>query len=406
MKSKLIRAAATAALLAASGAMLAPAHAASTPKISSAVGKKLMEAQKAANAKDFPTALKAVQDAQAISDLSNYDKLKINQFLTFIEVSMGDQAAADAAAEAAADLPDIPDTDKPEIMRNAMVLAINSQHYDKALKYAKEVQAMTPPPDEKTQAIINQAYYLGGDYASAMAQAQKAIDAAVAAGKVPERNDLQIVLSAQVKQKDEAAAEVTLEKLVAYYNDPDDWTQMIDIALGTPGLRDVDAIYLGRLMFAVGAKVSAQDASLFGSTASHLTFYGDAMNAEQHGGTGFPSPDAKAQADKKTMPQQIAAGQKQGGEYNVKLAEALYSYGMYPEAEAAARLAQSKGDAKDPSEPPMVIAMAQIGQGQYQAAIDTLATVKGGGPATPRIVRLWTDYAKTKLAPAATAAAK
>jgi hypothetical protein len=404
MKSKLLRAAATAALLVAGGALVLPAGAA-TPKLSSAVGKKLMEAQKASAAKDFQAALKAVQEAQAESNLSNYDKQKIYQFLTFIEVSLGDQAAADAAAEAAADLPEIAEEDKAEVVRNAMVLAINAQHYDKALNYAKQVAAMTPAPDAKTQAIINQAYYLGGDYAAAQASAQKAIDAAIAAGKVPERNDLQIVLSAQVKQKDEAGAEVTLEKLVAYYNDPKDWTQMIDIALGTPGLRDLDAIYLGRLMFAVGAQVSAQDASLFGSTASHLTFYGDAMNAEQHGGTGFPSPDAKAAADKKAMPQQIVAGQKQGGEYNVKLAEALYSYGMYPEAEAAARLAQSKGNAKDPSEPAMVIAMSQIAQGQYQAGIDTLNTVKGGGPATPRIVRLWTDYAKTKLSPPAAAPA-
>jgi hypothetical protein len=49
--------------------------------------------------------------------------------------------------------------------------------------------------------------------------------------------------------------------------------------------------------------------------------------------------------------------------------------------------------------------MSQIAQGQYQAGIDTLNTVKGGGPATPRIVRLWTDYAKTKLSPPAAAPA-
>ena len=76
------------------------------------------------------------------------------------------------------------------------------------------------------------------------------------------------------------------------------------------------------------------------------------MQAEKHGGTGFPTGRAKADADKKTIPAQIAAGAKQNGQYNVKLAEALYGYGMYPEAEAAARLAKTKGGATDPTEAP------------------------------------------------------
>ena len=213
------------------------------------------------------------------------------------------------------------------------------------------------------------------------------------------------LISAQVKLKDEAGAEQTLEMRVAAYNDPEDWTQMIDITMGTKGLRDVDAVYLGRLLFATGAKVSSQDATIVGQTASKLTFFGDAVNAQQHGGTGFADPVARADADKKTIQAQIAAGQKQGGQYNVKLAEALYSYGMYPEAEAAARLAQTKGGATDPSEAPMVIGMAEVGQGKYTDAVASFGQVTGGSPATPRIARLWSDYAKIKASPPAPATA-
>ena len=54
-------------------------------------------------------------------------------------------------------------------------------------------------------------------------------------------------------------------------------------------------------------------------------------------------PPPRADADKKTIPAQIAAEPKQNGNYSAKLAEALYSYGMYPEAEAAAKLAMTKG---------------------------------------------------------------
>jgi tetratricopeptide (TPR) repeat protein len=128
--------------------------------------------------------------------------------------------------------------------------------------------------------------------------------------------------------------------------------------------------------------------------------------AQQHGASGYPDPTARADADKKTMAQQIAAGQKQGGQYNAKLAEALYSYGMYPEAQAAAELAMSKGGATDPSEAPMVLGQALVAEGKYDDAIAAFGKVTGGGPATPRIVRLWTDYANIKKnPPAATAAA-
>ena len=73
------------------------------------------------------------------------------------------------------------------------------------------------------------------------------------------------------------------------------------------------------------------------------------------------------------MPQQIAAGAKQNGQYNVKLAEALYSYGMYPEAEAAAKLAMSKGGITDPSEAPMVLGQALTAQGKYADAVTAFA---------------------------------
>src|SRR5262249_52195436 len=158
----------------------------------------------------------------------------------------------------------------------------------------------------------------------------------------------------QVEDKDQAGAQKTLELLVADYNEPGDWQQMIDVTMGTQGLRDLDSVWLGRLLFLSGATVSPTDASLIGATASHLTFYGDAQVAQSHGGNGFPDANAAANKDKATIQQQIAAESKQNGQYAVKLAEALYSYGMYPEAEAAARLAMQKGGAADASEAPMV----------------------------------------------------
>ena len=406
MTSKKFRAPLTVALLAAAPlALLAlPAYAAG-PKLTKAVNNALADEQKAYTAGDFKTAADDIAKARAVDSRTPEDDYWINKIDINVQIKTNNMAGADQDAEAAADSPAMPPEDKTEMYRLALILANNQKHTDKAVTYAKALQA-TNPTDAGVISQITVAYFNAKDFAGAQGVVQKQIDAATAAGKTPARDTLQNLLDIQVAQKDEAGAEKTLEQLVAGYNDPKDWTQMIDVTITSKGIRDTDIIWLGRLLFQVGATASPEDSNLFGQTASHATFFGDALVAQQHGGTGFPDPTARADADKKTMPQQIAAGAKQSGIYNAKLAEALYSYGMYPEAEAAAQLAISKGGMTDPSEAPMVLGQALVAQGKYADAVTAFGQVTGGGPATPRITRLWVDYAKVKQnPPAATAAA-
>jgi hypothetical protein len=379
------------------------ADAPKAPKLTNAIAKSLQDAQKAGNAKDFPTALAAIDKAKAVSGPTPYDTLMINRFAMGIHVGMGDLAAAGVDAEAAADVDPsvIPDADKPNVYKPALQLALNAKHYDKAVKYAKLYQAVTPPPSGADLGLVSQALYLGGDFAGATAIAQKNIDTATAAGQKPARNDLDIVLAGQVKQKDEAGAEKTLETLVATYNTPEDWGQIMGVSLTTKGMRDIDYIYMGRLMFLQGGKMRPEDASLIGSTASRLGFLGEAVQAQKLGGSGFTDPGPKVDADKKSFPAQVAAGAKQNGVYNVKTAEAAYGYEMFADAENLAKAAKAKGGVPDPTEPDMVLGMAQAAQNKYADAAQTFASINQPNPASARVVRLWTYYVKAKANPAA-----
>ena len=139
MRSTSIRAAAVAALLAATSMVAAAAFAADapTPKITSGVAKALSDAQKAIGVKDYPTALAAVKKAQDVSGRTPYDDFLINQFLMSADLGLNDTAGAAAAAEAAADSPAIPDAQKPGIYHNALALALNAKQYDKAVTYGE-----------------------------------------------------------------------------------------------------------------------------------------------------------------------------------------------------------------------------------------------------------------------------
>lgn len=373
-------------------------------QLSSAVAKPLTAAQTAMGQKKWAEALPPAKAALAAAK-TDYEKMKANQFLTSIYINSGDEANATAAAEIAADTPAdvIPAEDKQTIYYTAAALANNAKHSDKALVYVKNLIALNPT-DASSRAVITQVMYNTAPPAEAIAFFQKEIDTAVAAGRKPPRNVIDMKLNSQIRLKDNAGAERTLEEALLHYNSPKDWEQMYNVAISTPGIRDIDAVMVGRLNFASGNPMSKDNADLVGQTAQKLALYGDAQIAAAKGGTGF-TPDVKRIAgDKATLPQQIAEGQKQNGIYNVKLAEALYGYGMYPQAETAARLALTKGGI-DNSEAQMLIAMSLYHQGKYAEAEAAFGQVQGGSPATARIARLWTIQTKIKAGPATTAAA-
>src|SRR5262249_17875865 len=161
------------------------------------------------------------------------------------------------------------------------------------------------------------AYYASGD-PSAVAFFQKQVDAVAAAGKAPDRNVLQMLMAAQIKAKDEAGAEKTMVQSVLYYNDKNDWKQIIDITMSTNGVRDIDAVMLGRLLFVCGADVSKENAQLIGETTQKLALYGDAQTAQAKGATLQLDP-ARAAADKASLPQQVQMAASQNGLFSVKL---------------------------------------------------------------------------------------
>lgn len=401
MKTAFLRAASLAALLAAAAL---PAHAADkAPPVTNGVAVALNAAQKATAEKNFPEALAQIDKARAAKK-TDYDQLKIEEVLLGVTIGQGDLAGAATAAEAAAAVPNIPDAEKGPVYSNALMLSLNQQHNDKALEYSKNLQALNVT-DDHTLMMMATAYFNAKDYPSAIATSQKAIASAKAANKPADRQVYVILRNAYVGNNDQAGARAALEQSILATNSSDDWTQLIDVGLGTQGLRDLDAIYLGRLLVATKATVDPTQADIIGETAGRLTFYGDALAMKEHGGTKFPDPTAKAAADKAALPKLVAQAQAaKSGLLAAKIAQAQYSYGMFADAEASARLAISKGGDPDVSEPQMVLAQSLASQGKYQDAIAAFKAVTGGSPATTRAAELWILYCNVQLSPPPAAA--
>jgi alkylhydroperoxidase/carboxymuconolactone decarboxylase family protein YurZ len=401
MKTKFVRTAFVAALMSAT-AVIATTPARAADKVSSAVAKPLAEASKALAAKDYPGALAAIQQAQAVPSQTPYDTYMINKFLAVTEINLKDMTAATKPAEDAADSPAIPDEDKKDMLHNAMLLASNAQDYAKAVSYGQKLD-QAGGLDDQTQAMMAVAYYNLKDIPNAKVYAQKSIDAAKAAGKQPNEAALQIVMSAQAAT-DQGAAEGTLEQIVLTYNRPDDWDQLIGVSLGTKGITNADALNMYRLLYIQGPMKTGDDYTYMGSVAEAQRNFVEARNVWRagvaagkiSGNPGLSKASGEAAGDEKIIDQAISAASKsKKGEDGMQIAQDLWGYGRYAEVESIATAAKAKGAIKDPGEADVLIGMAQIAQGKYDAGIATLSQVSGGAART-RTAHLWTIYAQAK----------
>jgi len=191
------------------------------------VARSLRQAQTDMREGRAESALDAVLTAQKNAS-RQYDRLKTYQYLALVHLRRNDEQAAAAAAEAAADMPELPDGEKKEIYTSAALLALNAAHYDKALRYGQAMQALGMD-DAPSRLIIGQALYFGGEKIGAIEELRKQIESDLAAARKPDRAMLEIVMSAQSQMRNPADAQQTLDLLKQYYGDPRNWQQIIEL---------------------------------------------------------------------------------------------------------------------------------------------------------------------------------
>jgi tetratricopeptide (TPR) repeat protein len=405
MFQKLIRAAFISSLfLTTSGLVVAVPFtvAQAAEKVGKAVGVPLSAAQKAAEAQDWAGALASVRQAQAVPDKTPYEDYVINKFLSIVAINLKDMNTARTAAEAALASPTMPPEDKKDLLHNVFILESANNNYPAIIQYGKQLEAIgSLDPEQLSNIAI--AYYNTKDVPTAQQYAQKAIAAAKAAGKRPPQAALEITMNGQAKTNPEAAVQ-TLEQIVSQNNSPVEWGKLISVGFNAKGMNDVTAMDLYRLMLVTKA-FNASEAKLAGRLANSLHYYGDTVAIlESAGVTGPDLAAAKSNAAKEQglIATEVSAGRKSGGATALNVAEGLYGYGRYAEAEELARLAGSRAG-KNPGEATTVVGMAQVRQGKFAGAAQTFQSVSGNA-AMMKVAHLWGIYARQQAGEGAVAA--
>ena len=423
MKKSFLRAAMVASLSVFIAGMISiPASAATAdaagPKISKAISKPLSAAQKALEAKDWATAIAKGKEAQALSDQTDYDTFMINYLLGLAYFNSGDKADATTAFLAATQSTTAPADQKSTVLRIALKLANDAANYSKVIELG-EMALKTGPVDETVAEIVAVAYYNKNDCANALATTPKAIAAAQAAAKIPERSTYQVQLMCQNKAKDMAAEIKTLESMANLYGQPEDWGNLLEFSLGvlptSKVFREISVLDVLRLGLITKAELVADDYTLMADLALGLHNPGDSQNALRVGlqsgkltqakiGAKLNKVNADAAGDEQTLGAAEAAAAKSGtNERDVSVAEGYYSYGHYADAVRVAQRAVGKPGSKR-LQAQLLLGMSQAAMGDNANAAQSLALVKGDA-GMERTAFLWSLYATRKYGlPAAPAA--
>lgn len=383
--------------------------------VTPAVGVALNAAQKALATKDYATAMTQIKAAQAVPDHTPFDDFNTNRFLSAVAANTGDYDTSATAFDAVIASPyfaDLTPEEQTATYHDATVVSQNAKHWPQVIAYGQKFEA-TGKADDLIMTMMAIAYYQQKDNANAQKYAQMAIDTAKAAGKQPEPNAVIILGNIQGKT-DPDAARKAIEQIILSSNNSDDWSKLIDDGLSHKGTKQIDALFLYRLRYQLGA-MRPDDYPVLGQLAAQLHLDKEAATTLEQGISSGKITSAQAGSTLSTSRNlaakdagvlsavAAAASKAKSGQDALALAEDYWGYGRYADVEAMARLAISKGGLKDPGEATLLLGAALAAEGKYAEAQTTLASVSGA-EARARAAHLWSLYAQVKAKSTAPAA--
>ena len=188
------------------------------PKISAAAGKTLKAAQDALEKQDYPTALTHLKEAEALPNKTEFDEYTMNQMYLFYYSRTNDMADAEKVLESLVGSPYLDKADLPARLRTLAQINYQAKDYDKAIQYGERAIKEGNANDD-VYTLVDQAYYLKGDYAGALKSINAHMDVASKGGQPPSESLLKLGLSTCLKLNDNDCTTHALDRRVAALSD-------------------------------------------------------------------------------------------------------------------------------------------------------------------------------------------
>ena len=381
----------------------AAAKADDKPKISAAAAKPLKAAQDALAKQDWATALAQLKEAQDLPNKSEYEEFTTNQMLVVAYLHTNDNANAEKSLEAVVASHYLDKSDLPSRQRTLAQLNYQLKDYDKAIQWGEQAIKDGNATDE-IYTIVDQAYFLKGDYKGAVNSLNAHIEKAIKDGKTPSEDRLNLLLSSCVKLNDADCTAQALDRTVTYYPKPQSWQNLLYVLIQTPGQTDKMLLQVYRLALELDVLKRPEDYIEMATLANEQGSPGEAERALETGKQKnvFTNPAMKAHTAQllETVKKQVAldtaslpkiAADAEAAKNGVKdagLGLAYFSYQQYDKSITALQAGLAKGGLKSEPEVRLLLGIAQLRAGKKDDALKTLDLVKGD-PKLERMAALW-----------------
>ena len=349
------------------------------------VGKPLEAAIALANKGNASAAMSEVRQAESVSGLTASEQSAIAQTKQFIAAKTGNFSGGGGSATAA---------------RAKFSADYNAGRYSAVTGEDVQLLKKYGAFSSDDQIIVAQAYYLSGRVDQAVALLKS-----LTSGSRPGEAALKLLYSAAYKAGDNDAMRSALERLVADYNRPEYWGNLLQLAEGAKALKDQQTLDLFRLRIATGSMkrpddyVTAAEMALeFGSSAEAANVVQKGVDAKVLTGDRVTKllNTAKAQAANDTANYQknLAAAQKaKSGDDLVKLGQQLVGAARAQDAVGVIQQGIQKGPT-DKDETQIQLGLAYLAAGQKAAAVSTFNAVSKQNANDAMIAHLWAIYAR------------
>ena len=386
-----------------------PAAAASAPALRPLAAKPLAAAQEALKTGNHQDALARIAEAEAIPDLTPYERYIVGRLKAPALFAAGEVAPALATFESVLTMPDLPAADKPLLQVTVAKLALQLKDYAKT---ARLIQAhlASGGTDADLRRIYPQVLALAGDNAGAVREVNAILAADQAAGRTTPETTLRLLAASQNELGDKAGYNKTLEMLAASTNKLDYWRDTVSVLARREGFAEERLrLDLYRLRRAIGLPLQGGEIADMAWRAQQagLPAEGQALMDEGFAqgvlGVGKDAADDKKLRDSTTKAAaqdkagladgEASAAKAKDGNALFNLGFAVSGAGVHDKALALMAAGQAKGGLRRPDDAQLHLAVAQWRAGKTDEALKTLATVQGSD-GTADLARLWTLFLK------------
>lgn len=385
-----------------SGLMIGSQPAAAADTVRPEVGKPLKEAQVLIERHHYSQALAKVDDADAVPSKTAYENFLIERMRVAAAIGAGRAGVAAKALDAMLASRQLSHDEALKLMEAVASAYYRERNYDQAIAWIQRYHK-AGGADPAFTTLEVQAYYLKGDYRAAAHAVQAQIAAVEKAGRTPPEDQLQLLVSSQLKAHDRAGYLSALQQLVAYYPKPQYWNDLISQVQRMPRFADRLTLDAFRLRLATGTLSKASDYMEMAELALQAGFPLEAQQviARAYAGKVFGSgpqaqreqrlkqlADQRAAEDRENLNTAVERAKSQGGDALVNVGYDLVLNGQAQRGLALMREAIAKDKLNYPEDAKLHLGLAYLKAGEKARAIQAFRAVHGDEGAG-ELARLW-----------------